>query len=541
MLPTIADVLALKSVRRGNPRVVAGADRLDTRVRWVHVGEVTDIAHLLRGGELVLTTGVALPDDPDGLTSYIAELAAVGAAGLVVELGRRFVGELPRPAVKAAEEHGLPLVTLARETPFVQITEAVHARIIDTQLEELRASEQLHEVFTELSVEGASPAKVLSQAARLSGRPVLLENLAHQVLACETAGRDTGALLAGWETRSRAVAPEARTAYDAASGWLVTTVGARGQDWGRLILLCDGPPGPRDIVLAERAATTLALGRLLERHQESLERQAHGTIITGILTHTYADPEEAAARARAVGVPLTGRRLISVVLRPAEAPKTPSESPEHLARLGELADATAAACRDIRFPALVGALDQNRVGVLLPLPPRTFAEPALTALADRLRVTFTTPFVLAAGSVVDSIRDVRRSFLEAEQVADVAVRQPDGRPFYRLPDLRLRGLLHLLRDDARLQTFAERELGPLLAYDAQRGGDLTRILRIYLTAGRNKAVAAQKAHLSRPAFYDRLRRLERVLDTDLDDVESCLSLHVALLALESFRRDNPRT
>lgn len=541
VLPTVADVLALDTVRRGNPRVVAGADRLDSRVRWVHVGEVTDIAHLLRGGELVLTTGIALPDDPGKLADYISELVTVGASGLIVELGRKFIGELPGAVVRAAEDHGLPLVTLARETPFVQITESVHARIIDAQLEELRASEQLHEVFTELSVEGASPAEVLGQVTRLSGYPALLENLAHQVLACETAGRDTGSLLAGWETRSRAVAPDLRTAYDAASGWLVTMVGARGQDWGRLILLCDAEPGPRDIVLAERAATTLALGRLLERHQESLERQAHGTIITGILTHAYADPEEAAARARAVGVPLTGRKLVSVVLRLAESAENLPDGQEQLARLGELADAASAACREARLPALIGALDQNRVGVLLPLPPRVLPESALTTLSDHLRVAFTIPFVLAAGSVVESVRDVRRSFLEAEQVADVAVRQPDGRPFYRLPDLRLRGLLHLLRDDARLQTFAERELGPLLAHDAQRGGDLTRILRVYLDAGRNKAVAAQRAHLSRPAFYDRLHRLERILDTDLDDVESCLSLHVALLALESFRRDSPRS
>ncbi|WP_182879445.1 MULTISPECIES: PucR family transcriptional regulator [unclassified Microbispora] len=549
MLPTVADVLALDTVRRGKPRVVAGGDRLDTRVRWVHVGEVHDIAHLLRGGELVLTTGVALPEEPGSLADYVGELAEVGASGLIVELGRRFVRELPGAVVRAAEEHGLPLVTLARETPFVQITESVHARIIDDQLQELRASEQLHEVFTELSVEGASPGKVLNQVVRFSGRPALLENLAHQVLACDAAGGDTGTVLANWEARSRAVMPSERTAYDAAAGWLVTMVGARGQDWGRLILLCDGPPGPRDIVLAERAATTLALSRLLERHQESLERQAHGTILTGILTHAYADPDEAAARARAVGVPLTGRRLVSAVIRLASpaGPAPVSAVPVgtvpagtalgEQARLGELAEAGAAACREARLPALVGALDQSSVGVLLPLPPRTAAETALGALAERLRAGFVTPFVLAAGSVVESIKDVRRSFLEAEQVAEVAVRQPDGRPFYRLPDLRLRGLLHLLRDDARLQTFAERELGALLAHDAQRHGDLTRILRVYLDSGRNKAVAAQRAHLSRPAFYDRLRRLERVLDTDLDDVESCLSLHVALLALETFRRE----
>jgi purine catabolism regulator len=532
MLPTVRDVLALEAVRRGDPRVVAGRDRLDAPVRWVHVGEVSDIAHLLGGGELVLTTGVALPDEPDKLALYISDLAGVGAAGLIVELGRRFIRELPRAVVKAAEEHGLPLITLSRETPFVQITESVHARIIDNQLQELRASEQLHKVFTELSVEGASPAQVLAQVARFSGRPVVLENLAHQVLACDTAGRDTASVLANWEARSRTVALNERTAHDAASGWLVRMVGARGQDWGRLILLCEGKPTPREIVLAERAATTLALGRLLERHQESLERQAHGTIITGIVQHAYSDPDEAAARARAVGVPLTGRRLMGVVLCPTEQVDAALDGQ---AQLGELAEAAAAACREAKLPALVGALDQSRVGMLLPLPPRVGAEAALHDISERLRSGFPTRFVLAAGSVVDSVRDVRRSFLEAEQVADVAVRRPDNRPFYRLPDLRLRGLLHLLRDDARLQTFAERELGPLLAYDAQRGGDLTRILRVYLDAGRNKAVAAQRAHLSRPAFYDRLRRLERILDINLDDVESCLSLHVALLALESFR------
>jgi purine catabolism regulator len=139
---------------------------------------------------------------------------------------------------------------------------------------------------------------------------------------------------------------------------------------------------------------------------------------------------------------------------------------------------------------------------------------------------------------VSSVRDVRRAFLEASQVADAAPSGDEGvaRPYYRLPDVRLRGLLHLLRDDDRLQTFVERELGPLLTHDAQHATDLVGVLRTYLASGRNKSAAADAAHMSRPSFYERLHRIERILSVDLDSVESCLSLHVALLGLDAIRR-----
>ena len=49
-------------------------------------------------------------------------------------------------------------------------------------------------------------------------------------------------LLAGFEQRARAAAGTGRTFYDERMGWLVTTVGARGEDWGRVILVRDGAP-----------------------------------------------------------------------------------------------------------------------------------------------------------------------------------------------------------------------------------------------------------------------------------------------------------
>src|ERR1700692_4743633 len=120
MLPTVADLLLIDVIRRGSPQVPARSDGLYARFRWVHVLELADAAHLLQGGELVLTTGVALPAEPSLLARYALDLAAAGVSALAVELGRRYVGSLPSALVRAAADSGLTLIAFEREVPFVE-------------------------------------------------------------------------------------------------------------------------------------------------------------------------------------------------------------------------------------------------------------------------------------------------------------------------------------------------------------------------------------------------------------------------------------
>ncbi|MGW4681022.1 PucR family transcriptional regulator [Micromonospora taraxaci] len=565
MFPTVREVLALDPVRHGAPRVVAGDAGLDRPVRWIHIAEVPDIATLLGGGELVLTTGIGLPGDDAGLRAFIGDLADVGVSGLVVELGRRYLTGVPRVMVAAAERRGLPLVELRRATPFVRITEAVHALIVDAQLTELRATEEIHQRFNDLSVEGADTAEVIRQAAELSGCPVVLENLSRQVLGYDPAGESAELLLDGWEQHSRRIPLTGRTAYDPDSGWLVTAVGARGQDWGRLLLRWPasgdvpsaqsveptaGPP-TRLTILLERAASTLALGRLIRRDAEGLEQQIHRTLLTALLDHSRP-VDEVALRAKALGVVLDRRHLVGVMVRHRAEDLVGENGPEAgQARLRDLSEAVGQALREAKLTALTSAVDDNSVGVLLALTDPAAEDRALSAFANtlrRVRLDSGTAraelsrgvgvgaVIVAAGSGVASLREARRSLVEARQIAEAARRDRRDLPIFRLPHVGLAGLLHLLRDEPRLQTFVERELGALLEYDARHPREqLLDTLRAYLEQGRNKTAGAAAAHLSRPAFYERLARIARILDVDLDSVEASLSLHVALLALEAVR------
>jgi purine catabolism regulator len=205
--------------------------------------------------------------------------------------------------------------------------------------------------------------------------------------------------------------------------------------------------------------------------------------------------------------------------------------------LRDLAEATALAARRARVSALVGVVDDISVRALLSLTPQADADAVLRRLSKEIHQAAASaqkalPVVLAVGTTVDSVADARRTMIEAAHVAKAALRTPDDRPYHRLDDVRLRGLLHLLADDDRVTAFAARELGPLLARDAAHSSRLIDALRHFCDHGGNKSAAAAAAHMSRTAYYQQLSRIEQVLGISLDDPESVLSLHVALLVHE---------
>ena len=242
-----------------------------------------------------------------------------------------------------------------------------------------------------------------------------------------------------------------RTGYDSDSGWLVTSVGARGQDWGRLLLRAPaGEPSTRLVILLERAASTLALGRLIRRDAEGLERQIHRTVLSALLDHTLP-VDEVALRAKALGVPLERRRLVGVVVRQRTGEDGPAGTEASQERLRDIAEAVAQALREAGTQGLVSGLDDHSVGALLALRTGAVEESVLHAFAQALRRLW--PGVLiAAGSAVDSPREARRSLVEARQVAYAARTDTRDVPVFRLPHVGLVGLPIRTGKDGGLST-----------------------------------------------------------------------------------------
>ncbi|MER7961159.1 PucR family transcriptional regulator [Streptomyces ardesiacus] len=528
---TVRRALELPGLRGGLPEVLAGADRLHRTVRWVHAGEVPNIASLLKGGELLLTTGYGLGTRPAEQRAFVRTLAERGIAALVVELGPRFA-RLPAALVDTARAAGLPLVQLHREVPFVTVTEEIHTEIVNGHYALLQRAEEVHRRCTGALLGGGGVPQVLAILADFAGNPVFLETPDGRLLYAAGSGPEGAAdPLQVWE----GLRGPHKDAPPPAGSVLVDVPGGgpgAGSVRARLVLLpVRAPLAPVHRMAAERAAGILAVVLMQARQEEELAARGRGDFLTD-LAEGRITAADAPAQARVLGFkPGTGP-LLPVVMRLGDALSPAGGGWAVLVR------AVAEELTSVGVPVLLGVRPvEGRVPLLLGL--RSESERA--AIADRVAAALRAgveragmlrpgrqPPVVVVG-VSGGWAAASAGLRHAAETATAAQGLTD-RLWYDARRLDIDLLLWRLRDHPDLAAFVDRAIGPLRDHDDRSKPPLLPTLQTYLAHAGRKAETARELHLNRQTLYNRLARIGELLGTDLDDPQTVLALSLALRA-----------
>ncbi|MCJ0904505.1 PucR family transcriptional regulator [Rhodococcus sp. ARC_M6] len=476
-------------------------------VTFAQATELTDPTPWLSGGELVLTTGLALvAASTADYTEYIDRLAAaeVSALGFGTGLSHEAV---PLDLLAAAENRGLPVLEVPFTTPFAAVTRAVMTRLSQQEYESVLRAAEVQTRITRVALRGGVSAIVRELAAAtktsvafVGDRLTAVHPTNHKALIAEV----------------RAVAATTRDPNAPASisqstperTLTLSPVGVTGSWHGYLAMAGTGPLSNIDRVLLGHAVSLLTLELekpvRLRAERTRLNSMAFGLLLDGRISDdnvpSYLD--EAGDTSGFVRVVHVRGSALSSVLR---------EFDSALARAGR---------------PIFAQVDSTALTVLL--RGTDTVETAKTFLAQ---LSPNEAKAVRAGiSTAHRLLDAPRALIQARAAANLTTATERIIEFDALT-----GSTILASEPAReaLVALAANTIPVLTAHDHAHGTALTTSLRAYLEANGQWESAAAELGVHRHTLRGRITRIEELLRCDLGQARVRAELLLSLLAWES--------
>ena len=539
-------------------RLLCGEEAVDVPVRWVHISELEDPTPWLSGGEVLLTTGMALRG-PEQQREFLARLADHQLAGLGFGTGFSHAA-VPPALLAAAAEREFPVFEVPYEVPFIAVTETAFTQLVNEQYAVLRRALAAHERLERVVLSERGLDALAGTLATLIGAAVLVfdaraEPLVQRAFRRTLEPEEVQALrdeLCERRLTGRAFLPSHAGLADRSLALPVASDGGSGPGAARggeeripeawLVAIKDsGPLSDFDRLTLHQAVTIVALELLRGRVAGDTERRLAGDVLASLVSGALTG-QELVRRLEPFGL---HEALAAIVVPRPNGGRGPSTRIE---------DALGQALREEATRGLVASAGAMTTALI----PAQGSEEELFALAARVArrvaATLGTAIIVGVGRPVAGA-DARRTFHEARcavEALSFGAAEPKrngatgngsasdaaGGPSATAPrvatyrDLGSFQLLLSLQGDEALRLFCDSILGPIEASEGHYGGELMRSLEAFIEENGQWERAAKRLYCHRHTLRYRIRRVEELTGRNLGSARDRIEFWLALRGRE---------
>lgn len=487
MFIPLLEILEDPIFRSAQPQVLAARSALEeAKVRWVHATELLDIAHLLRGGELLLSTGQELLKlREEAQAAHVLALKERGISALVLEPYARTAQITPQ-LIEAAEQAKLPLIRLRHTVPFVDITERINRSIVSKQAATLQQADMLSQRLAQrIATSGPNLSPLLQMIGDDLGLTASLQSLEGQVLVASEGER---------------IAAPFNVATDVVVG---------GDVAAHLVVECRQPDQAEHVsMIVQRLGSIISLA-YAQHHRPSHEQLANHALMQAIIDD--AGEHYLAERAVEAGMDTKVPLCVGVV------------QSHDMARLRTQIER--ALHGEVR-PGCI-SLHNNRLYFLIELEAQG-ASRAREACILRLRQALGgLAMECAIGPLVGSVTRAPLSVQHAlllDRFASVRALESRVRD---ASDYALERLFARVDNAPAANGFVQEVIGDLIAWDRARQADLVPTLYAWLATGCNATATAAQLYVERQSLHKRLKKIFMLLGGDPRQTGTILQLHLA--------------
>ncbi|MEV5029895.1 PucR family transcriptional regulator [Paenibacillus sp. LPE1-1-1.1] len=155
-------------------QIIAGRSGLSRAVQTVNIMDAPDIIHFLRPGELLLTNGYFMKENPESLLELMTKMDQLKCSGLAVKT-KRFALAIPQEVIDEANRIDFPIIEISSvEHSLGEILQRSTSVILDNKNDELQYSLTIHKQFSAMIMKGDGIPEIITALTQLLNSPILL-------------------------------------------------------------------------------------------------------------------------------------------------------------------------------------------------------------------------------------------------------------------------------------------------------------------------------------------------------------------------------
>ncbi|MFJ7734784.1 PucR family transcriptional regulator [Lysinibacillus sp. NPDC097287] len=508
---TVADVLTKKLF--SSAKLIAGANGQQNIIKWVHIVENMETAKLLKGNELILTTGIHLKNNDDGFKQFIDQLIASKAAGLCIELGSS-IQTIPDFVQQMATDYQFPLIIFQEEVAFVEITQEIHSILINQQYGMVKNLEDYAQQINKYTLTANNYEQILMHLYKHLGLQVIFTFNGQKPIFIPNIHQDK------FESMQQQASFEYKEKH-----LIRCDVNILNQRYGEVCLFSPlRIINEYDALILDR--TVIALSQYLLRDlyieekkgledREILEKWLNGVPNIEELSHFIHEHH----------APTITNHWI-VMIHQIQKSKNSDLTYYKLF--------TRNVFENFGFFPFIVEKNHQLIFILANLREgETYKhriEQAIEQIHDHNKKYAKLKISLAVGKYVTNLQDVKNSFTTAKDTLQIRWKSQEISYFY--DDLHLHHLIFQLQKNPAIMEMVAEYINPLIEYDQKHNSNLVETLKVYLQTNGLKKETSERLFIVRQTLYHRLEKIEQLLGHDFMKPEKRLALELMLVATE---------
>ena len=511
--------------------LLTGEVGLDNAIQGIHLSDLEDPTPWMTSSMVLVTTGVTFAESPDVGLRLLDRLKERDAAALGVGVGH-YMERVPDVIISRAQALRIPVFESPIAVPFRTIVKYVYNALASSDMHSLKRSLAMQTQLLDYLIEGRGVADLIANLSSMLHISTVLFDASGRVLAP-----------AGGDARTQEIATRLWREYVRVDG-VVGPVGALESAHHRLYYRKVQLNGAVERVLAATSPQTsaselietslsfvqrlLALDLLRSQEQLVARRRVRSVLLDDFLSERGGSRELLRRLQEQSIDPRLPWRLFYIEIESWVGDGPPGDERGTFALESAVLDVTdeCLASSSLRFLSL---LHDETVVVLAAVDDISVDElrSVLAGLRGRLEGLTESRVAIGCSTPSVGLARVQAAMNQGAEALQHALTVPGegARLFEDLPRA-----LRLLngQDPETMGALHDRFIRPLATHDERHHTLLLPTLRA-LCANRlsaHKTAAALLIH--RNTLHKRLRRIESILDVDLDSMDDVLELYVAL-------------